>query len=64
MTLLIQLPAEIETRLQNLTNITGYSQHFFISQAILENLDELENTYLLQHELQTLYSEAKMVMSN
>ena len=60
MTISIQLPNEVETRLQNLATITGRSQTFYVTQAIIEHLDDLENLYLAEHELISLYAEAPM----
>lgn len=50
MTISIRLPAEVETRLQNLATITGRSKSFYVTQAILEHLDDLENLYFAEYE--------------
>ena len=51
MTISIQLPSEVETRLEQLANLTGRSKTFYIQEAILEYLDDLEDLYLAEHEL-------------
>lgn len=49
--LAIQLPNEIETRLEALALATGRSKLFYIHEAILEHLDDLEDLYLAEQRL-------------
>jgi RHH-type rel operon transcriptional repressor/antitoxin RelB len=49
--LAIRLPAEIESRLDALAKETGRTKSFYVRQAILENLDDLEDYYLAEKEL-------------
>ena len=48
----LRLPNEIETRLGNLALKTGRTKTFYVRQAILEYLEDLEDTYLAQERLQ------------
>ncbi len=42
----VRLPKDAEERLNHLSKVTGRSKSFYIRQAILEYLDDLEDTYL------------------
>ncbi|RMF19411.1 MAG: TraY domain-containing protein [Candidatus Dadabacteria bacterium] len=44
--LVIRLPEDIEQRLTELARETGRTKTFYARQAILEHLDEMEETYL------------------
>jgi RHH-type transcriptional regulator, rel operon repressor / antitoxin RelB len=56
--LAIRLPEEIEARLQALVERTGRSKSFYVREAVLEHLDDLEDYYLavqrLEEELPTI----------
>jgi RHH-type rel operon transcriptional repressor/antitoxin RelB len=52
----LRLPAEIETRLENLARRTGRSKSFYIREAILEYLDDLEDLYLAERRLRDVLS--------
>jgi RHH-type rel operon transcriptional repressor/antitoxin RelB len=54
MTISIQLPSDVETRLEQLANLTGRSKTFYVKEAILEHLDDLEDLYLAEHELEEI----------
>ena len=49
--LAVRLPAEIEARLEALAKATGRTKTFYVREAILEHLDDLEDLYLAQREL-------------
>ena len=49
--LAIRLPAEVETRLDNLARSTGRTKTFYAREAILEHLDDLEDLYLAESRL-------------
>jgi RHH-type rel operon transcriptional repressor/antitoxin RelB len=49
--LAIRLPAEIEKRLDALAKETGRTKSFYVREAILEHLDDLEDIYLAEKEL-------------
>ena len=50
--LAVRLPAEIETRLGNLARTTGRTKSYYAREAILEHLDDLEDLYLAESELE------------
>jgi RHH-type rel operon transcriptional repressor/antitoxin RelB len=54
MTISIQLPSDVETRLEQLANLTGRSKTFYVQEAILEYLDDIEDLYLAEHELEEI----------
>ena len=41
----IRLPEDIKARLENLTNRTGRSKSFYVREAILAYLDDMEDLY-------------------
>ncbi len=47
----VHLPSEIEQRIVDLAARTGRTKNFYIEEAILEYLDELEEKYLALHRL-------------
>ena len=50
--LAVRLPAEIETRLENLARTTGRTKSYYVREAIMEHLDDLEDLYLAERELE------------
>jgi len=48
MALSLRLPPEIETRLDNLAARTGRTKSFYVKEAILDRLDDLEDLYLAE----------------
>ncbi len=51
MAISIRLPDDVETRLDQLAHRTGRSKTFYVREAILEHLDDLEDLYLAEREL-------------
>ncbi len=49
--LAIRLPAEIENRLDSLAKLTGRTKTFYVREAIMEHLDDLEDLYLAEQRL-------------
>lgn len=49
--LAIRLPPDIEQRLDALAKATGRSKSFYVRQALLEHLDDLEDLYLAEQRL-------------
>ena len=49
--LAIRLPADIEKRLEQLAKATGRTKTFYAREAILEHLDDLEDTYIGEKRL-------------
>ena len=43
----VKLPADVESRLDQLAKATGRTKTFFARQAIVEHLDDLEDMYLV-----------------
>ena len=52
MTYSIRLPNEIENRLEKLSSKTGRSKSFYVKEAILEHLDDIEDVYLAEKRLE------------
>ena len=46
--LAVRLPPEIETRLDALAKTTGRTKTYYVREAILEHLDDLEDLYLAE----------------
>ncbi|MGB7285266.1 MAG: DUF6290 family protein [Candidatus Acidiferrum sp.] len=46
--LAIRLPQSIEKRLEKLARRTGRTKTFYVREAILEHLDDLEDLYLAE----------------
>ncbi|MGD0961916.1 MAG: TraY domain-containing protein [Methylomonas sp.] len=54
MSLSIRLPEDIEDRLKNLAARTGRSITFYVIEAIRDHLDDLEDLYLAERELEAI----------
>ncbi len=54
--LAIRLPETIEKRLDQLAKRTGRTKTYYAREAILQHLDELEDIYLAEKELQAVRS--------
>lgn len=52
--LAIRLPKEIEQRLDALAQATGRTKAFYVREALLEYLDDLEDVYLAEKRLEDL----------
>lgn len=52
MALSLRLPADIENRLDALARRTGRTKTFYVREAVLEYLDDLEDRYLAEQRLQ------------
>ena len=48
----LRLPPDVEDRLTHLAKITGRSKTYYALQAIREHLDDLEDLYLAEKELE------------
>lgn len=48
--LAIRIPAEVMNRLDSLAALTGRTKTFYVREAILEHLDDLEDLYLAERE--------------
>ena len=52
MALSVRLPEDIETRLEALAQKTGRTKTFYIREAVLEHLEDLEDYYLALERMQ------------
>ena len=52
--LAVRLPEDIEKRLDTLAKRTGRSKSYYAREAIIEHLDDLEDIYLAERELQKI----------
>jgi len=51
-TLCIRLPEEIDKRLNHLSSQTGRTKTYYIREAIIEHLEELEDVYIALRRLE------------
>lgn len=56
MSMSIRLPSDVESRLEKLATKTGRSKTFYVREAILEHLNDLEDLYLAESELRKIRS--------
>ena len=54
--LAIRLPQSIEKRLEKLARRTGRTKTYYVRQAILEHLEDLEDLYLAERALERIRS--------
>ena len=54
--LAIRLPQSIEKRLEKLAKLTGRTKSFYVREAILEHLEDLEDLYLAERALDRIRS--------
>lgn len=54
--LAIRLPQSIEVRLEKLSRRTGRTKTFYVRQAILEHLEDMEDMYLAEGVLEKIRS--------
>jgi len=54
--LAIRLPRDIEERLDALAKATGRTKTYYAREAILEHLEDLEDTYMAEQTLERLRS--------
>lgn len=52
----LRLPPDIEDRLSNLASKTGRTKTYYATQAICEQLDDLEDLYLARKEMKKIKS--------
>jgi RHH-type rel operon transcriptional repressor/antitoxin RelB len=56
MTYSIRLPHAIEERLESLSIQTGRSKSFYIKEAILDHLDNIEDVYIAEKRIECIRS--------
>lgn len=54
--LAVRLPPSIEKRLEKLARRTGRTKTFYVREAILEHLEDLEDVYLAERALERIRS--------
>jgi RHH-type rel operon transcriptional repressor/antitoxin RelB len=54
--LAIRLPSDIEARLDDLAKRTGRTKTFYVRQAIIEHLADIEDVYLAESRLEEVRS--------
>ena len=54
MTFSVRLPIEIEERLEKLSVKTGRTKAFYVKEAILEHLSDIEDIYLAERRLEDI----------
>lgn len=52
--LTVRLPSEINDRLKDLAEKTGRTKSFYVREAVLKHLEDLEDIYLAERELEKL----------
>jgi RHH-type rel operon transcriptional repressor/antitoxin RelB len=52
--LAVRLPVDIEKRLEALAKATGRTKTFYVREAILEYIDDLEDVYLAEKRLEDI----------
>ncbi|MBI5814920.1 MAG: ribbon-helix-helix protein, CopG family [Nitrospinae bacterium] len=52
--LALRLPPEVEKRLEKLAKKTGRTKSYYARQAILEYIDDMEDIYQAENELENL----------
>lgn len=55
----IRMPADIEARLERLAKRTGRTKTFYVREAVLEHLDDLEDLYLAEEGLRAIKAGAR-----
>lgn len=59
----LRLPVDVVARLDNLAKLTGRSKTYYVREAILEHLDDLEDHYLAEKRLEDIRTGKSMTYS-
>jgi RHH-type rel operon transcriptional repressor/antitoxin RelB len=62
--LAIRLPKTIEQRLENLATLTGRTKTYYAREAIIDKIEDLEEIYLAEKELEDIRSGKAPVISS
>lgn len=62
--LALRLPEDIETRLEELAKRTGRTKSYYAREAIVKYLEEMEEVYLAEKELEDIKRGAKTCTLN
>jgi RHH-type rel operon transcriptional repressor/antitoxin RelB len=60
----VRLPIEIEKRLDALAKATGRTKTYYVREAILEHLDDMEDAYLAEATLERIRLGDERVLSS
>jgi len=60
----VRLPSDIEKRLDDLAKATGRTKTYYVREAILEHLDDMEETYLAEAALERIRRGDERVLSS
>lgn len=52
--LAVRLPPDIESRLDHLARVTGRTKSYYVREALVEYIDDLEDLYLAEQRLADL----------
>jgi len=55
----VRMPAEVEARLETLAKKTGRTKTYYVREAVIEHLDDLEDLYLAEEELHAIKAGAR-----
>jgi RHH-type transcriptional regulator, rel operon repressor / antitoxin RelB len=55
----VRMPAEVEARLDNLSRRTGRTKTYYVREAVIEHIDDLEDLYLAEEELRAIRAGAR-----
>jgi RHH-type rel operon transcriptional repressor/antitoxin RelB len=58
--LAVRLPEEVEDRLEKLAKKTGRTKSYYVRQAILEYLEDMEDYYLAEERMKS-FSDARTI---
>ena len=55
----VRMPAEVEARLDRLSKRTGRTKTYYVREAVVEHLADLEDLYLAEEEVRAIRAGAK-----
>ena len=55
----VRMPPDVEARLDDLARRTGRTKTWYVREAVLEYLDDLEDLYLAEEELRAIKAGAR-----
>jgi len=55
----VRMPADVEARLDNLARRTGRTKTYYVREAVIEHLADLEDLYLAEEELRAIKAGAR-----
>lgn len=62
--LTLRLPDSVENRLAHLAAVTGRTKSFYVREAILKHLDDLEDIYLAERTIERVRNGQEKVYSS